>query len=67
MSDTKWWRIRDSLKGVLSDEPMGVSEIGELFDRDSDKIYAGMVLMDMIHKGEISWSIDRKFTVLSER
>ena len=67
MSDTRWWRLKRWLTDLLSDEGLGVSEIGALLDRDADKLYVGMILKDMIHQGELKWNLDGTFTLVTKQ
>ena len=56
MSDTRWWRLKDWVINLLRQEPMGADELASLLNKPVDILYVGMILEDMISKGEIDYS-----------
>ena len=56
MSDTRWWRLKDWVINLLRQEPMGADELASLLGKPVDILYVGMILEDMISKGEIDYS-----------
>jgi hypothetical protein len=55
MSDTRWWRLRDWVTDVLKQSPIDASELSSLPDKSTDILYVGMIIEDMIHKGEVNY------------